>query len=276
MNKNAVWLLAFVCAFLFSCSSDDFDAGNQKDGMVDFTISTSIPQGIKTYATSDPNSGNGGATNVKDHALRYILEVWTKEDSPRLAYRDYQIVKGDFANEGVTFSARLLALEYYFVFWADFVATSTTDANAASADLYYKTNNGETVDEIKANSRSYSGLTAIEIIPENYGVSNDARDAFYAMKVFNLRTHKNAIESVTLTRPFGKYRLVATDAPEDYLTEKPVKALITYTGASVTLPGGFDALHGEVTDRVINVTSLQHNDVTQEDVTIINALSFCV
>ncbi|KAA6300642.1 MAG: hypothetical protein EZS26_003203 [Candidatus Ordinivivax streblomastigis] len=285
MNKNAVWLLAFVCTFLFSCSSDDFDAGNQKDGMVDFTISTSIPQGITTYA-----SGDGGVTNVKNHDLRYILEVWTQEEPPRLAYRDYRIVPAKPASEvgfvktEVEFSARLLAMKYDFVFWADFVkeikleSGETLQEAAAGADFYYKTNNGESKEVIK--SGNYKGLTDIKmnITSSEYYISNDARDAFYATKTVDLRT-ENAIGPVTLTRPFGKYRLVAIDNSDDIWGGEPMKAQINYTGTSfnydakVKLPGGFNALDGTVnTDEeiAIDVTNsdLFSNDITQECVLV--------
>ncbi|KAA6319199.1 hypothetical protein EZS27_030877, partial [termite gut metagenome] len=249
MNKNAFWLFALVCAFLFSCSNNDFEAGNQKNGMVDFTISTSIPQGIKTYASHE-----GGATNVKgsENDLRYILEVWTKDSPPKLAYRGYKIVGENFATTSVTFSARLLAMEYDFVFWADFVDNVTTEDSAEDADLYYNTHN-----EL--------GLQAISFKPSSgdYKLSTDARDAFYAKREVDLKT-ENVIEGVTLTRPFGKYRLVSIDVLEGELEATTVQsAKIEYIGTSVIyggttslkLPGGFNALTGTVnTDNGIAIS----------------------
>jgi hypothetical protein len=249
MNKQFKWLLTLVLVFMFSCSDDFSDEKQKNEGMVDFTVKTSIPTGIKTYA-----SDNGGAANVDpaSYDLRYILEVWTKETTPRLAYRGYKIVPDNFASTTVTFSARLLALQYDFVFWADFVNEGTTETSAASADKYYKTNNNETTDDIKDDPTLYPGLTAIEIKTDldAYGISNEARDAYYATKEVDLRT-QSQIESVTLTRPFGKYRIIATDVPDGFLSASAKSAKITYTAAlgssgAVSLPGKFNALSGEV------------------------------
>lgn len=250
MKKHvwSLWTLATV--FLFSCTNDDFDAGKKKEGMVDFTIKTSIPKGITTYA-----SENGGAANVdaSDYDLRYILEAWTKENPKRLAYRAYQIVPDNFTTTDVTFSARLLALEYDFVFWADFVTEGTTEATAASADLYYKTNNGKTEIEIKADPTVDPGLTAIEMqTSPAYGVSNDARDAFYKTTTVDLTQPGQSVSSsITLNRPFGKYRLISDQVSEGFLSDDIATTEIEYIGTtSGELPAGFNALTGEVNTNV--------------------------
>ncbi|MDR3236261.1 MAG: right-handed parallel beta-helix repeat-containing protein [Prevotellaceae bacterium] len=262
-----------VIALMFSCSREDTVATGLNEGLVDFTVSTAIPQSIKTYA-----SHNGGATNVDEgtYDLRYILEVWTKETTPRLAYRGYKIVPDNFRDSKVTFSARLLAMQYDFVFWADFVDEGTTEAAAATADKYYKTNGGESADDIKSDPALYPGLTAIEI-KGAYGISNDARDAFY-QKVENVDlTATTQIGNVTLTRPFGKYRLIATDTPDGYLsvTDNIKSAKITYTAAAgssspISLPSKFNALTGEAdgTIRTNVATAFLNAAITIEDATV--------
>jgi hypothetical protein len=252
MNKQFNWLLALVLVFMFSCSDDAFDDKQKNNEMVDFTVTTSIPIGIKTYA-----SDNGGATNVDEglYDLRYILEAWTKDG--RLAYRGYKIVEDNFAVTSVNFTARLLAMEYDFVFWADFVNNGTEKSEASDADLYYTTNEGEDESDIKDNPQGYAGLTAIKIKTDinPYHISNDARDAYYAKVSVDLST-TGQIDNVTLKRPFGKYRIIATDTPPDgFLVMNPNKAIIKYTEVvnsapgTITLPGGFNALTGGVTDR---------------------------
>jgi len=243
MNKQFKWLLTPVLVFMFSCSDDFSDEKQKNEGMVDFTVKTSIPTGIKTYA-----SDNGGAANIDpaSYDLRYIFEVWTKETTPRLAYRGYKIVPDNFASTTVTFSARLLALQYDFVFWADFVNEGQTK------DLYYATSATTGANEDVVESDVYNvgaGLTAIEMIGV-YGISNDARDAYYAKKKVDLRS-TNQIDNVTLTRPFGKYRIIATDVPDGFLSASAKSAKITYTAAlgssgAVSLPGKFNALSGKV------------------------------
>ncbi|KAA6321088.1 hypothetical protein EZS27_029221, partial [termite gut metagenome] len=43
----------------------------------------------------------------------------------------------DFATTSVTFSARLLAMEYDFVFWADFVDNVTTEDSPSSLSFLF-------------------------------------------------------------------------------------------------------------------------------------------
>ena len=229
MRKTIFGLFALMLTFLFSCSNDDLDIG-KKDETVKFTVETSIQGEISTYASSN----DGGFTNVSEdeYALRYILEVWTKEG--KLAQRYCQIQTKFRSNpKKVVFSAELLSQTYDFVFWADFV-----DANPAvdqTADNFYNTNVGDK----KLTDDDYKGLQDIRI--KNYGVSNDARDAYFAVKTIDL-THSAAPQtSVELVRPFGKYRLIATDPPADLIVGD--KVTIEYQA----LPCGFNALGDNIT-----------------------------
>ena len=222
MKKFFYGLLAAMFLTV-SCTTEDFSQ-EQREGMVDFTISTSIPQGILSTRLSH----NGGATNVNpaEFDLRYIMEVWTNETTPQLAYRGYRIVTSNFATTGVTFDVRLLAKEYNFVFWADFVPQGTT------ADHFYITANG---------------LTNIEMSTTvGYSISNDARDAYFAAVSVDLRT-TGQLGSVTLYRPFGKFRLIATDVPDGTLTVNVANARINYalSGTTTMIPKTFNALTGE-------------------------------
>ncbi len=262
MKRQLNWLLALLLVAMYSCSDDTYDV-ERNDGMVNFTVKTSIPSGIKTYA-----SEHGGATNVKaaDYDLRYILEVWTKETPRRLAYRGYKIVSDNFTTTDVTFTARLLALDYDFVFWADFVANGTTEATAHGADLHYKTNNGISDADIKANPATADpGLTAIEMIG-TYKLSDDARDAFYALETVDLTTTDQTLGTIKLKRPFGKFRLIAIDAIDGYLGEEVLSAKMQYTGANpTTLPAGFNALTGEVnTSKTVDVSTALTAAVSKE------------
>jgi hypothetical protein len=265
MVKKINWLLiAVMTVLMFSCAKDDI-APIDTNGMVEFTVSTAIPQTITTYA-----SHNGGATNVDADKfnLRYILEVWTKETPRRLAYRAYKIVNDNFTTQGVTFSARLLAMEYDFVFWADFVDEDVTEADAADADYWYKTNDGETEDDIKANPTAYPGLKGIELnftMTGGYAISAETRDAFYAVRYVDLRT-TNVLGSVNLYRPFGKFRLVSLDAVDGYLNGITIEqSKLQYTGTT-TFPAGFNALTGEVNTAVtVDLSAAFSSDVATEN-----------
>ncbi|MDR3286620.1 MAG: hypothetical protein LBT27_04185, partial [Prevotellaceae bacterium] len=252
MIKKFNWLLiAAITIMMSSCTADDMK-NSYNQGMVDFTVKTAIPHGITTYA-----SHNGGATNVSStyYNLRYILEAWTKESPPRLAYRGYRIVQNNFTGTSVDFTARLLALEYDFVFWADFVDASVTApvSGAGAGDLYYKTNDGYTDAQLIADPTLDKGLTDIllrqDALAPAYNVSDEARDAFYAVKSVDLRT-TSQIGAVTLYRPFGKFRLVSLDVVDGYLSTTPIlKSKIEYTGTT-DFPAGFNAQTGAVNTSV--------------------------
>jgi len=267
VKKIQLALAAIMVVFMFSCSNE-MNVNNRNEGFVDFTVKTSIPKTIQTYA-----SHNGGATNVDEtsYDLRYILEVWTKDATPKLAYRGYKIVDDNFTKGSVTFSARLLALEYNFVFWADFVADGTTEATAHDADLFYITNNGSTEAQIIAIPTCDPGLQEISLnlTAATYNVSEDARDAYYKMLSVDLRT-QSVLDNVSLNRPFGKYRLVSVDNVVDgYFSETSIsKTKIEYKG-SATLPTNFNALTGEVGASTIDLTGMEFTcDVVQENAVV--------
>jgi len=257
MRKSAFGFLALMFFFLFSCADDKTSTGKEKDGMVDFAIKASIPQGIKTYA-----SENGGATNVKDKDLRYIMEVWTKDTPAKLAYRAHQIVSGDFT-QGVSFTTRLLAKDYNFVFWADFVTKGTT------ADLYYKTSDNtgleqDAVEDVTNTDLSAAaaaigkGLTDIKMLKLD-AISDDAKDAYFENLDVNLTNSDQMPPTVYLKRPFGKYRLIATDAPEGYLAATQLgNVKVDYAaamGVSANFYTEFDASTGNVIGTPTPVTN---------------------
>ena len=232
MNKQFFGLFAFLLAFLFSCSDDNLNTG-KKEGMVDFTIETSIPKEIATYASHE-----GGIANVDPgyYSLRYIMEVWTQDNPRQLAYRDSSIVTDFNVSTNVTFSVQLVSQVYDFVFWADFVDKGTKE------DKFYNTNSNNT----SFADLGYLGLQDIQI--KSYEISTEARDAFYAAEKNVDLSHSNHI-GVKLTRPFGKYRLIATEAPSGSVGE------VTVDYSAMALPVGFNALTGDITSVTILATT---------------------
>ena len=217
--------------FASSCQMDEPDAGTLT-GEVDFTITAGIPGSITTYVDGEPEtafSHLGGANNVDatQYDLRYILEVY---DGDNLAYREVKYVDEGFADTKASFSARLLAKSYTFVLWADFVETKTDETQYT--DLYYNT---ASLKEISYNTTNAADLTKDEI------------DAYTAKKVIDLSKSSKS-ESITLTRPFGKIRLLATDkdiANNDI--ETPVSVKLDF--GSAKFPSSFNALTGDVTGK---------------------------
>ena len=152
------------------------------------------------------------------------MQVYDEDN--KLSYEGVQYAT-DFG--GVTFEARLLAKVYDFVFWADFVSASDKES-----DLYYNT------DDLREISYTLS------VTDDN--IPSDALDAYYKTEVVDLRQSGQKINNVTLKRPFGKIRFVATDE----LSEQQKGAVdngkvsIAYKEGKV-LPNVFDAQTGKAT-----------------------------
>ena len=212
--------------FASSCQMDEPDAGTLT-GEVDFSITAGIPSGITTYSPDDGNafSHMGGANNVDatNYDLRFILEVY---DGETLAYRDVQSVDENFTAATVNFNARLLAKSYTFVLWADFVEEDS------ESDLFYNTAN---LKEISYTDAVNNNVTVL---------STDIADAYSANKVIDLSTSSKS-ESIRLTRPFGKIRLLATDKDiANKVLETPVSVKLDF--GSAKFPSSFNALTGDV------------------------------
>ena len=258
-------LLSFLALggllFASSCQMDEPDAGTLT-GEVDFTITAGIPSGITTYAPGDEQgafSHLGGINNVTgDYVLRFILEVY---DGDAVAYEEIKYLD-DFSNPNVTFNPRLLAKEYDFVFWADFVEKPSEGSTTVN-DLYYSTSNGLTAISYK-NNVTGSVLTT------------DLVDAYYAKEDVNLTQSSQSLQ-VTLQRPFGKIRLLATDAPQNIENQNsniPVSATIAFTDAKV--PTTFNARTGEASKPTLSVTGYTFTAVKETNpvVTGHNDLAF--
>lgn len=222
MRKNLFLLLALAGSLsVTSCQKEPMYASGS--GEVEFSITAGIPSALTTYSPTDgvAFSHQGGATNVDPSVfdLRYTLEVY---DGDALAYRDQLTVKNDFTTSTASFSTRLLAKEYTFVLWADFV--SEQDGKS----VY-------NVDDLKNISYS-EGVGMLDLV-------SDAADAYTARRVIDLSTSSKN-ESVTLTRPLGKIRLLATDKVDNASQEGPATATLDFGGSA--FPGSFNALTGDV------------------------------
>ena len=233
--------------FASSCQMDEPDAGTLT-GEVDFSITAGIPAGITTYSPDDGKAFShlGGINNVTgDYVLRFILEVY---DGNAVAYKEIKYLD-DFSNPNVTFNPRLLAKEYDFVFWADFVAKPSEGSTTVN-DLYYSTSNGLTAISYKDNVTG-SVLTT------------DLVDAYYAKEDVNLTQSSQSLQ-VTLQRPFGKIRLLATDNPVNPVDMANTTATITFKEGT-TVPNTFNALTGEASEPepFLSVTGYTFNAINE-------------
>ena len=223
--KRFLTLLAAAAAVLAaSCQKDDTSAPGRQSGEVDIAIKASLPQAIGTYAVSS-DSGKGGAGNVDpaENDLRYIMEVWTKGDAPVMVYRDVQSVADWTQTSSKTFNARLLAKEYDFVFWADFVTAGSLEDN------HYRT----------------TALNKVDFMGD-YAINKETRDAYYGRQTVDLTDQGATIGGIVLKRPFGKLRLIATDKPANTGATAPTQVSIMY--GDNTFYKAFNALGGAVCD----------------------------
>lgn len=217
MNRKNLWMAA-AALLVFAGSCQQQTDGPSAGETVELSVTAGIPGAIGSYSASrtaarEAFSHLGGAVNVDPAAfdLRYIMEVWTKEETPRLAYRAVETVDKDFLTTPVTFKMRLQSLSYYFVFWADFVE------QGSAADLHYTT--GVNLQNI----RYVDDITSVG------DLAADDLDAYCAVEVVDL-AEDGWSKNVTLQRPFGKLRLIATDKLDsgDYLDVHPAVATIDF------------------------------------------------
>ena len=231
MKKITTLMLAALALAVTSCQKDETISGKQS-GEVDIAIKASLPQTIGTYAAKNAGSDKGGVNNVDpdSYDLRYIMEVWSTGDSPTMVCRKVMSVSDWSESSSVTFNARLLAKEYDFVFWADFVdaAGNTNAAGSEPADKHYTTTGG-------LNNVTFNG---------DYAIGDDSRDAYYGKQTVDLTNQGATIGGITLSRPFGKLRLIATDVPENTGTNTPETITIHY--GENTFYKAFNALGGAV------------------------------
>jgi len=237
-----------LAASIVACTTEVIEGYNvpEEAASVPVSISAGLLNAPQSYA-----SDKGGATNLDtgQYELRYIAEIWTQDAIPQLAARQYRIVTKDFTSANVSFDVRLAAGRIYDVLiWADFVAQGTTEETAAAADNYYQTNDGHSMEEIVADPSCERGLRHVALKGSySYDVNNDARDAYCTAATLDLRAitignSTSTSTSITLTRPFGKLRVIGVYDESSLL--RPAKWQMKYDVS--TLPAAYNVLSQSV------------------------------
>ena len=163
--KNSLTRTLIIAAAALSATACQQETSVDTGETKTVEVTVGLPQGISSYAGGQLPEGGfsnlGGAYNVDpaQYDLRYIMEAWTDETPSRLAYRQTVTVDNDFINTSVKFTARLVAMEYNFIFWADFVPQGTSE------DHVY-------------NTSSTNGLQEITISSEGRQAGNEYADAY--------------------------------------------------------------------------------------------------
>ena len=193
--------LAALVLGMVSCQTEPEGLDVIVGGEQEAVINVSLAEATRTSADS-------GIVNVDNNVydLRYILEVYDTAGNT-FVYRDVQTVATNVKT--VSFPVRLIPeREYNFVVWADFVT------NDSKNDLYYTTTNG---------------LDEVSIITSKWVQMDEARDAYTGHEVVNGYNSGKSI-NITLTRPFGKMRVITTDIDAlNELNGKPMPDSITVT-----------------------------------------------
>ena len=236
--KKLFSFLAMMLLFAACQTEPGFDT--TENGLVTARFSVGA-HGISTRAdeataTTGFSSALGAIDNFTDadwanYNLRFIFEVYAKDDNgsgnPIAKERQVQVVDKFDNDDAVFFEVRLVPnKEYKFVVFADFVNNDTTAENVT--DLYYDTTDLRNITMIASDDKMKP--------------MNEARDAYF---ITENRVIKTDIEApLTLTRPFGKIRVVTTDYEHIAKYAAPAKAVVEYYNHEIFK--SFNAVNGQI------------------------------
>ncbi|MBQ6612293.1 MAG: hypothetical protein IIX19_01060, partial [Alistipes sp.] len=184
-----LFALALVVLGLAACQTEPEGLDVQMGGEQEVMLTVSLPE------TTRANSANGfDVANIADtdYSLRYILEVYRVNEGAVL-YDTCQRFVETSKNTSMVFPVRLApGYDYRIVAWTDIVEGDRKD------DRYYYTEEGLDNVVIKDNGTV------------NWNPMDETRDAYTCVKVVDDFSSASNLD-MTLTRPFAKVRVVATD-----------------------------------------------------------------
>ena len=240
--KKLLSILALALCFV-ACQNEGVE-NVTNDGLVDVVLTVDAPELGVTRANGDENAAKNSAFGAIDfltdadwanYDLRYILEVYDANENGTGTpiYRE-RLVNCLDKYAPTTFALRLVPnRDYKFVVFADFVAEGNAEltepaAKLAIADLYYNT----------ADLRNITSITT----EQTWGAMNEIRDAYFITKNVTVTTGLN--ETLTLTRPFAKLRVIATDL--DYIKGYSAPGYVEVTYKNEPIYKSFNAVNGEL------------------------------
>ena len=242
--KKLLSILALALCFV-ACQNDAVESVSNSD-LVDVVLTVDAPEmGITRGLDGDQQVGRNSALGAIDffndadwakYDVRYILEVYAENEdgTGEPIYRE-RLVNCLDKYAPTTFALRLVPERTYkFVVFADFVADGNHTkvepaAKLAIADWYYDTSDLRNI-TIKSDADGFDAM-------------NEARDAYFITK--NVKVSTTGLnEPLTLTRPFAKLRVIATDL--DYITgyAKPGYVEVKYHTEKVIK--SFNAVNGKL------------------------------
>ena len=245
-------LLSFlVMALCFVACQNELTMGVSNADLVDVVLNLEAPElGVTRLDGDDKKGGNsafGGIDFMSDanweaYDLRYTLEVYGKDKNGDEKLAGQRMVNCLDKYAPTSFQLRLAPnRDYKFVVFADYVAEGSAEAEdkLAIADLYYTT----------ADLSNIACKTGAGWVP-----MNEVRDAYFVSKTLKVENSLN--ETLTLTRPFGKLRVITTDIDKIDGYATPARVEIQYTDAVYK---SFNALSGNLNDEMMSGDELKYN-----------------
>ena len=233
--KKILFSLAFIAATLTSCLTDKPALNYEGKDAVNYTIGINVPELATRAGETDMNSGLGAIDNFSDdewakYDLRYMLEVYDVTPGYENLERPIKerMVKTFDSYQETTFELRIIPNRTYkFVVWADIVLQgSEEDLNYNTANLANITRTGEAA------------------------AMDECMDAYFIQE--DIEINSTLSKSLTLTRPFGKIRVIATDVNEVNFGSTPAKVDVTFYNHPTFV--SLNALSGDTETTVEEVT----------------------
>ncbi|MBO5890159.1 MAG: hypothetical protein J6Q28_01865 [Alistipes sp.] len=167
----------------------------------------------------DGNVANDSRWDWNDVDIRYTMEVYDQEDLTTPIKDRQEIIKDQY--QQVEFEVRLIPnRKYQFVVFADFVDQAT-----------------------KEPLRHVLGETLNDIALVNEALNDEVADCYFKSWEFEPTNNTSNQTEATLTRPYAKVRVIATDLAELNLNVHPEKIAIEY---NTVIPTTFNAVKGTI------------------------------
>ena len=167
----------------------------------------------------DGNVANDSRWDWNDVDIRYTMEVYDQEDLTTPIKDRQEIIKDQY--QQVEFEVRLIPnRKYQFVVFADFVDQDT-----------------------KEPLRHVLGETLNDIALVNEALNDEVADCYFKSWSFEPTNNTSNQTEATLTRPYAKVRVIATDLAELNLNVHPEKIAIEY---NTVIPTTFNAVKGTI------------------------------
>lgn len=249
-----LWFIALV-GLMTSCSQDETDALQTATESNRVTLTASLPEDFAQIGTRALPTAP-----TDDYTLRCILEVWTRDASPALKYREEKV---KLTGDNVVFDFKIDKGTYDCLFWADFIekGVALEDVSIGGMDiLHYK-------DKFYVTNNPSDGLKAISIIKRAYVFNTDVRDAFFGH--YKLEKDAAAVTNPSipaLTRPFAKLTIKEKDATN--------YSYCSGLEAKYSVPAMFNVLNGTVDSDLSSTIELVCSSKSNEPQTLFSDYIF--